>query len=379
MTPTRSSLLGFALPLVLALGACKLQLHGNLLGSHATSRSPAAAQEHAQFEPQGQTTASPARDPRPAARAPTRRLPAFDERKYQACVAAFDANYAAWLPIDREAKAAIARVAGKSPYVAVNALLAAYAQVDRKAVVRQTGTFPAGAIYAPATRLELATALVALAARTHAGSCVNNQFRIEVDDEYLPPLVGDRERDKVILCGGPSEGARATWLDARQAAAEAFNTPNIAIHDDHTRAGAWSKVAAFTSNAKAVTLSLQTMSGNRRCVRNGRYGRLGDGSWGPLCDYEELPAYAVGHAKAYHFAPQALPFPLRRGDQITLAYELDPEAPAGSEQVARRGGWWWLTSVSHGKQTVYEQCATKTAHQAEVRTTLAPLMIMSRR
>jgi len=138
-------------------------------------------------------------------------------------------------------------------------------------------------------------------------------------------------------------------------------------------------VASFASNAKEATLSITTLSGDRRCVKNGRYGNQPDGSWGPLCDWEELPAYSVGDAKAYHFAAQELPFQLKKGDHITLAYELDPDAPASSEKVARRGGWWWLSSVSRGSTTIFEDCSTPGAHQAEVLSPLRPLTVRVRR
>jgi len=306
-------------------------------------------------------------------------VPQFDDGKYQQCVAAFDANYDAWLPVDRAAKAVLAKVKGKSPYVAIPALLAAYTEVDTKAAVRQTGAVPVGAIYAPATRLELATALVAIGADTHATSCVNNQHEIRVDDEYLPPLVGDRERDKVRLCGGPGGDDAAAWRNARQAAVDLFNRANAARHDDHTGAGAWTQVASFSASAKETTLALTTMSGNRRCVRNGRYGKAADGSWGPLCDYEELPAYSVGKPKAYHLAPQQLPFQVKRGDQIVMFYELDPDAPVGEKEIARPGGWWWLTAVSRGDRTVFEICGTDKAHQVEVNSVLRPLQVISRK
>ena len=303
----------------------------------------------------------------------------FDQAKYQRCIAAFDANYDAWLPVDTAAKAVLAKVKGKSPYVAVPALLAAYADVDTKAARRQTGAVPAGAIYAPATRLELAAALVEIGATTHADACVDKQFRVEVDDEYLPPLVGDRERDKARLCGGASADAAAAWREARQTATEAFNRFNATRHDDHTGAGAWAQVAAFSATAKETAISLTTMSGNRRCVKNGRYGRQADGSWGPLCDIEELPAFAVGKAKPYHLGPQQVPFPIKRGDDVVMSYELDPDAPAGDNQVARRGGWWWLTAVTRGKKTVFESCGTATAHQVEINSTLRPLLVMNRK
>lgn len=341
--------------LLLAISACQPTPH------HLTVRA-----EYAKFEGGGQSHRAP-------------RAPVFDERKYNACIAAFDANYDAWLPTNREAKAVLARVKDKSPYLAVPALLAAVEQVDKKAALRQTRTDPPGAIYAPATRLELATALVALAARTHAGSCVEPQFRVEVDNEYQPPLTGDRERDKLVLCGGSSAEAQAAWLEARRAAADAFNQPNTAIHDDHTRAFMWSQVASFASNAKEATLALTAMSGNRRCVPNGRVGRHPDGSWGPLCDIEELPAYSVGRAKSYKFAPQELPFQLKRGDQVVVTYELDPDAPAGADKVARPGGWWWLTSVTRGGKPVFEGCGTAAAHEALVNSPLRPLQVMTRR
>jgi hypothetical protein len=349
--------------LLLALAACKLQFSGHT--GHTTTTP--VAEQNAQFQPNGN---------RPNRQKPA---PAFDDAKYKACLAAFDANYDAWLPVDRAAKAVLAKVKDKSPYVAAPALLAELDKVDTKAAVRQTRTLPPGAIYAPATRLELATALVDMAVRTHAKSCVDNQFRVEVDNEYLPPLTGDKERDKVILCGGPDGDERTAWTDARRTAADAFNKANTTLHDDHTGAGAWSQVASYAASAKETTLGLTTMSGNRRCVKNGRYGHQADGSWGPLCDWEELPAYSVGSAKSYHLAPQELPFQVKKGDQVVLSYELDPDAPASQTEVARKGGWWYLTAVTRGQKTIYEACGTTAAHDAELQSTLRPLLVMSRK
>jgi len=163
----------------LALTGCKLEMRTS------SSPHPATSSEHARVEP-------------------GRREPAFDDRKYKACIERFDANYDAWLPVDREVKDVLAHVKGKSPYFAVPALLTAYERLDDKAVARQTGSVPAGAIYAPATRLELATALVSLAASTHVSSCVDNQFRVAVDDEYLPPLTATGSRCAVARAPRPA-------------------------------------------------------------------------------------------------------------------------------------------------------------------------------
>lgn len=372
---TKLSLLSFV---VVSLAACQLRVNGRPVGE-PRQPPPQAADAPPPPSESSSRTVSTARPAVAHTRPVKSRAPAFDERAYQQCVAQFDAGYAAWLPNDQDAKAAIAKVAGKSPYVAMPVLLAAYEKVDAIAAPRQTGNVKPGSEYAAATRQELATAMVELAARTHAPSCVNNQHQIEVDHEYMPAFTGDRDKDKIVACGGPSEEERLLWLDARTVAAAAFNTPNRDLHDHHVSGGSWAKVTAFSQSSKEAALTLTTMSGNRRCVANGRYGTQGDGSWGPLCDWEELPAYAVGDAKPYRFAPQELPFKLQRGDEITLSFELDPDAPAGNEKVARRGGWWWLTSVTRGKVTVFEMCATQKAHQAEVRSVLAPLQIMSRK
>ena len=261
----------------------------------------------------------------------------------------------------------------------MNALLQAYEQVDLKAAVRQNQTTPPGAVYAPATRAELATAIVEISTRAHARSCVDDQLRLEVDREYLPPLVGDRAHNQVVLCGGPSEAERATWVDARRRAAAAFNQPNQALHDDHSQASMSAQVVSLVSTPKGVTLLVREVSEHARCVRNGRYGRAGDGSWGPLCDWQDLPSSASADVKTFHLAPQTLPFALKPGDRVLLDYELDPDAPAGGAKVARRGGTWWLPSVTRGKQAVFQGCSTALALDASVRTTLAPLMVRARR
>jgi len=93
-----------------------------------------------------------------------------------------------------------------------------------------------------------------------------------------------------------------------------------------------------------------------------------------LCD-----AYSVGKPKAYHLAPQQLPFQVKRGDQIVMSYELDPDAPVGEKEIARPGGWWWLTAVSRGDRTVFEICGTDKAHQVEVNSVLRPLQVISRK
>ena len=75
----------------------------------------------------------------------------------------------------------IAATKGKSPYVAVPALLEAYHKLDNAAAVRQTGNTPAGAIYATGTRLELALALVEIGATTHAKDLEAKQVASVVD------------------------------------------------------------------------------------------------------------------------------------------------------------------------------------------------------
>jgi hypothetical protein len=357
---------------LLALAACNFQLTTRT--GHSTSTQP-------QPQPQSQSQPQPQPQPQSSRFEPQHsvaRVQPVDDRAYQACVAAFDANYDAWLPTDRAAKATLAKVKDQSPYLAVPALLEAYAQVDLKAAPRQTGAVPAGAKYAAATRMELATALVQIAVATHASSCVDNQFRAEVDHEYLPPLVGDRERDKLIQCGGSGAEARKAWADARSVMVETFNTANATLHDDHSTGGWWSQLAAFSSNAKESTLSLTTLTGNRECVNNGRYGKQADGSWGPLCDWHELPSSTVGNAQVYHLAPRDVPFKVKRGDHVVVAYELDPNAPASEDKVARRGGWWWFTSVSRGDKTIFANCATASAHEVEVLSPLRELVVRTR-
>jgi hypothetical protein len=301
---------------------------------------------------------------------PRSKLP-WDPTWYANCVTQFDANYDAWLPRDRDAKAVIAATKGKSPYVAVPALLEAYHKLDNAAAVRQTGNTPAGAIYATSTRLELALALVEIGATTHAKSCVNDQHSLDVENgsqlnyELMPPLTGDREQDKIRMCGGPSAANRDAWLAARVAAVQAFNTNNRSIHTYQGTAWLSGKIRSISATAKETTLVIGLQGDTRKCVRNGRIKQAADGSWGEDCNFVYGPTYETGR-KTIHLAAAQQPFKVASGDDIVLNYELDPDAPAGDEKVPRQGGWWWYTNVSRGKATVFDNCTVKGAREAEV-------------
>jgi hypothetical protein len=368
---------------LLVLAGCKLQMSGiPHFGSSSSSSSSSAAAPSQASAPAtapssaGSTAGAATRRP-PAAVEVDAGPPARDE-KYDACVAQFDKQYDAWLPVDRETKAVLAAVKDKSPYVAVPALLKAYEHVDDKAAVRQTGARPIGAVYASATRMELTLTLAELGNRTHADTCISSQLWLGEPASYQAPLTGDRARDKIALCGGPTAAERAASATAKKTAVERLRS----LRDQAQatpRGGRNARVASYAASPKETTLAMANLYANYRCVKNGRYGRLADGSWGQLCDIEDLPANTDAKAEHYHLAPQALPFAIKRGDDVNLAFELDPEAPASRESVPKTGGWWWLSSLSRGDKPVFEMCSTPKAHQAQIHTPLDELLLAYRR
>lgn len=354
--------LRFASCAALALCACQLPVK---MTTSSTSRGSSSSGRNGFTSRPTEQPAPP--KPQYAYKARTRRGADFMQDTYDRCVAMFDKNYDAWLSADREAKAAIAAAKGKSAYAAVPALLEAYAKVDARTTERQTGAVPPGSELASATRVELATALVEAAVATRAASCVNDQLHANFRS-VLPPLTGDRARDKVIVCNGPSDADADTHETARETAAARFDKANQALHDDHTKGEAIDvRILAYSSTPVAATFSLVKLVGHRECVSNGRIGKMPDGSWGPVCDWEERGVTADGKRSELHLGPAgSLPVALQRGDDVAIRFELDPDAPAGADPVPRKGGWWLLGNVSRGKQTLFDQCTLKSGASAKV-------------
>lgn len=297
----------------------------------------------------------------------------FDARQYEGCVAAVDKHYAAWQPIDRAVKATIAHAKTQSPYLAVPALLKAYELADAKAAKRQNGEYPLGSIFTSSTSHEITLALLEIEAATHFPGCVDPQTHIDDSLAYQLPLVGDLELDKVRLCGSPNPEVRTAWRKTRLEAMARFNALNRA-NRARKAGGAELQVVAFKSSSKELTLSLRAVGDDARCVPNKRYERVGT-SWGEQCTWQATGSRSYGAPKTYHFAPQTIPFEVKTGDMVGVHFELDPDAPEGKkeDEVAKRGGWGWLTQLRRGSKQVYRACSTPTASYVQIHSVLQPL------
>jgi hypothetical protein len=48
------------------------------------------------------------------------------------------------------------------------------------------------------------------------------------------------------------------------------------------------RVRSLESKSDELVLKIDELASDYKCVPNGRYGMVG-GTWGPLCDYVDLP------------------------------------------------------------------------------------------
>ena len=125
-----------------------------------------------------------------------REAPPFDAARYETCAAEFEKEYDAWLPVDAEAKAVLAKVKRESAYVSIPAVVRAYAVVEEKRAVRQDGRLPPGASFAPATKVELVRALMRIGVENGTDACVDRQLNYDPRSPgFRPPLTGDRAKD----------------------------------------------------------------------------------------------------------------------------------------------------------------------------------------
>lgn len=285
----------------------------------------------------------------------TSAAPAVDAARYAKCSEAFEKDYDAWLPADAEAKAAIAKARGQSPYVAIPALVRAYAQVEEKRAVRQDGRLPAGASFATATKLEIAKELMRIGVENRTEACVDNQFSYEpLGGEFRPPLTGDRQKDKVESCGIDDRARMQAREDGRRAMAEEGRKLTNAYRSPMPVGGLFGKVRSIESRNDELVLKVDELASDYTCVPNGRYGMTG-GTWGPLCDYVDLPPKVL-ETRTFHFAPQKLPVDLKGADGVNMAYELDPNAPASSKAVPKSKGKLWINSVERSRKEIYSLC-----------------------
>lgn len=283
------------------------------------------------------------------------KAPAFDKAAYDTCAAEFDQHYSAWLPIDQEAKTALTKARSAPPYEAVPALVSAYLKVEDASSERQSGEKPAGHVFAKATKVELTRELLRIGTSHEVNACLDRQFEYEPNQwEFLPPLTGDPERDKVERCGSPDPAVAAARRDARQAMAEEASKLLNAYRSPKPTGAMYGRVRALDIKPDHVVLTVDELASDYVCVPNGRYGMVG-GSWGPLCDYEDRPPTVV-RKHTFHGAKQETPFKLQPGDGIGFTYELDPNAPASSEKVPMDKGRLWIASVERKRKPIFEVC-----------------------
>ena len=144
--------------------------------------------------------------------------------------------------------------------------------------------------------------------------------------------------------------------DGRRAMLEEERKLTQAYHYPPRVGGLFGRVRSIESRSDELILKVDELASDYKCVPNGRYGMVG-GTWGPLCDYVDLPPKVV-ETQTFHFAPQMLPVDLKGADGVNMAYELDPNAPASSKQVPKAKGKLWISSVERGKKQIYAMCGS---------------------
>ena len=172
----------------------------------------------------------------------------------------------------------------ESPYKSVPALVSAYLKVEAASSVRQSGEKPIGHVFALATKVELARELLRIGTGRNLYACLDPQFVYEPEDyAFFPPLVGDRERDKVDRCGSPDPALASARRDARHAMAEEAVKLSNAYRNRRPSAAMSGRVRGFETKPDHVVLIVDELADQYACVPNGRYGLVG-GSWGPVCE-----------------------------------------------------------------------------------------------
>lgn len=348
---------------LLAVSAASCNLVNARLPFGAGSSSTPAASQPARQASQD----APARDiPSGASSkaAPAVNADAKPNKTYEKCVATFDQNYDAWMKMSAPARKALEQARKESPHVAMATLLQAWEALDEAAAIRQSGKMPVGAIYFHTVAAELALQIFGLDDELVATRCINNQMWINYRDvpdgtSYYGKWTGKREVDLAAVCGGPT---MAQFRKAEQARLDYVDHYNATVKAvlDKVRGGGMFFVKSINRTKTSDTLVLAESLNNGKCVEDGTWvndgGRLAKG-----CTWVYGKNKAASETHTYHFAPAALPFAIKAGDQVNMAYEIDPDAPATSSRFRKEkdGGKWGVSSVDRNGKSVYYMCDSK--------------------
>lgn len=295
------------------------------------------------------------------AAAPARQEP---NPAYETCVATFNQNYEPWLKLSAPTRKAMEQAHSQSPYAAMATLLHAWEMLDDAAAVRQSGQKPVGAIYFQSLGAEMALQMFGLSDDLVGTSCINTQLSIDYyvhpdGSGYYGAWTGNKDADLAAVCGGPT---MAQFRKAEKAQIDYINHFNQTVHAERGRnvGGGVFYVKSMSRSKTSDTLVLSESYNTGKCVEDGTYVHSGN-RIAKGCTWVYGKTKAASDSHTYHFAPAALPLTIKVGDELNMAYEIDPDAPATTSRFKKEkdGGKWGVAGVQRNGKSIYYICDTK--------------------